>query len=44
MDGSPLTVAEVEKRQNLLNDLDRAFAGFESNSQLLDGLDESIDV
>jgi uncharacterized protein (DUF1501 family) len=34
-----LTVAEVEKRQNLLADLDRTFAGFEQNSPLLDGLD-----
>ncbi len=37
--GNGMTVAEVEKRQNLLNDLDTAFAGFESNSQLLEGLD-----
>jgi hypothetical protein len=34
-----LTVEEVEKRQNLLSDLDRTFAGFEQNNQLLDGLD-----
>ena len=34
-----LTVEEVEKRQNLLADLDRTFAGFEQNNQLLDGLD-----
>lgn len=35
-----LTVAEVEKRQNLLKDLDGTFKGFEQNSQLLDGLDK----
>jgi hypothetical protein len=34
-----LTVEEVEKRQNLLADLDRTFAGFEKNNQLLEGLD-----
>jgi hypothetical protein len=34
-----LTVTEVEKRQNLLKDLDKAFAQFESDNQLLDGLD-----
>jgi uncharacterized protein (DUF1501 family) len=34
-----LTVAEVERRHGLLRDLDRTFAGFESDSQLLDGLD-----
>jgi hypothetical protein len=34
-----LTVKEVEKRQALLNDLDKTFAGFEANNQLLDGLD-----
>ncbi len=35
-----LTIAEVEKRHSLLSDLDKAFAGFESNNQLLDGLDQ----
>jgi hypothetical protein len=34
-----LTVAEVEKRQGLLKDLDATFKGVESNNQLLDGLD-----
>lgn len=34
-----LTVEEVERRQNLLADLDRTFAAVESNSQLLTGLD-----
>jgi hypothetical protein len=34
-----LTVTEVEKRQNLLKDLDKTFAQFESENQLLDGLD-----
>jgi len=34
-----LTVAEVEKRQGLLSDLDTTFKGFEQDSQLLDGLD-----
>ena len=37
--GNGLTVAEVEKRQSLLKDLDKTFKGFEKNSQLLDGLD-----
>jgi uncharacterized protein (DUF1501 family) len=37
--GNGLTVADVEKRQDLRTDLDRAFAGFESDNQLLDGLD-----
>jgi hypothetical protein len=35
-----LTVEEVEKRQNLLQQLDTTFAGFEKNSQLLEGLDK----
>lgn len=35
-----LTVAEVEKRQHLLKDLDRAFQGFERQNQLLEGLDQ----
>jgi uncharacterized protein (DUF1501 family) len=34
-----LTVAEVEKRQQLLRTLDIAFRGFEANNQLLEGLD-----
>jgi hypothetical protein len=38
-----LTVAEVERRTNLLSDLDTAFQGFEKNSQLLDGLDRFSD-
>jgi hypothetical protein len=37
--GNGLTVADVEKRQNLLKDLDSTFRGAEKNSQLLDGLD-----
>jgi len=34
-----LTVSEVERRSNLLKDLDTAFSGFEKENQLLDGLD-----
>jgi hypothetical protein len=34
-----LTIEEVERRQNLLADLDKTFAAVESNSQLLTGLD-----
>ena len=34
-----LTVAEMEKRQALLTDLDSAFTGLEKDNQLLDGLD-----
>jgi len=34
-----LTVADVEKREQLLKDLDRTFRGVETGSQLLDGLD-----
>lgn len=34
-----LTVEEVERRSNLLKDLDVAFKGFEKNNELLDGLD-----
>ncbi len=34
-----LTVDEVERRSNLLGDLDVAFKGFEKDNQLLDGLD-----
>ncbi len=37
--GNGLTVRDVEKRQHLLEQLDRTFAGFEQNSQLLEGLD-----
>jgi hypothetical protein len=37
--GNGLTVADVEKRQNLLADLDKTFQGYETNSSLLDGLD-----
>ena len=37
--GNGLTIGEIEKRQNLLNDLDKTFAGFEKYNQLLDGLD-----
>ena len=33
-------MAEVEKRTDLLRDLDTAFKGFESRNQLLDGLDQ----
>ncbi|GIW93832.1 MAG: hypothetical protein KatS3mg110_1873 [Pirellulaceae bacterium] len=38
--GNGLTVAEVERRHQLLRDLDVAFRGFESEDQLLEGLDE----
>jgi len=37
--GGGLTVADVEKRHNLLADLDRTFKGFEEKSQLVEGLD-----
>jgi len=37
--GGGLTVADVEKRQSLLKQLDTTFQGFEQNSQLLEGLD-----
>ena len=37
--GNGLTVNEVEKRTSLLRELDTTFAGYEKNSQLLDGLD-----
>jgi hypothetical protein len=37
--GNGMTVAEVEKRQSLLRDLDVAFKGYEKSSQLLEGLD-----
>lgn len=38
-----LTVNDVERRTNLLNDLDIAFKGFEQDNQLLDGLDRFAD-
>jgi hypothetical protein len=38
--GNGLTVQEVERRHGLLKQLDTTFAGYEKNSQLLDGLDE----
>jgi len=34
-----LTVADFERRQKLLSDLDTTFKGFESNSKVVDGLD-----
>ena len=34
-----VTIEEVEKRQNLLRELDGAFSSIEKNNQLLDGLD-----
>ena len=37
--GGGLTITEVERRQKLLSDLDRTFAGYEAESQLLEGLD-----
>ncbi|WP_254507451.1 DUF1501 domain-containing protein [Anatilimnocola floriformis] len=37
--GNGLTIEEVERRQNLLSDLDRTFAKVEKDSQLLTGLD-----
>ncbi len=37
--GGGVTIEEIERRQNLLSDLDRTFAAVESNSQLLTGLD-----
>jgi hypothetical protein len=37
--GGGVTIEEVERRQNLLADLDKTFAAVESNSQLLTGLD-----
>jgi hypothetical protein len=35
-----LTITDVEKRQNLLKELDGTFRGFEKKNQLLDGLDK----
>lgn len=37
--GNGLTVAEVERRSNLLQDLDKTFASVEKDNQLLSGLD-----
>jgi len=37
--GRGLTLADVERRQRLLNDVDRAFAGFEEQNELVGGLD-----
>jgi hypothetical protein len=34
-----LTIEEIERRQNLLGDLDRTFANVESDSPLLAGMD-----
>lgn len=38
--GSGLTVADVEKRNNLLTKIDKTFGEFEADNQLLDGLDQ----
>jgi hypothetical protein len=38
--GRGLTVADIEKRRNLLKGLDRAFQGFEETSDLVNGLDK----
>jgi len=38
--GRGLTVADIEKRRNLLNDLDTTFRGFEKQSDLVNGLDK----
>jgi hypothetical protein len=35
-----LTVEQLEKRQNLLGELDTTFKGFESQSKLIEGLDQ----
>ena len=37
--GSGVTIEEVEKRQNLLRDLDTTFSSIERDNQLIDGLD-----
>ena len=37
--GNGLTIEDVDKRKNLLSDLDKTFAGLEKNNQLLAGLD-----
>ncbi len=38
--GGGITIGEIEKRKNLLDDLDKTFASIEKNNELLDGLDE----
>jgi hypothetical protein len=38
--GRGLTVADIEKRRNLLNELDTTFRGFEKESDLVNGLDK----
>lgn len=38
--GRGLTIEEIEKRRNLLNNLDTTFRGFESESDLVNGLDK----
>ncbi len=38
--GRGLTVADIEKRRHLLNDLDTTFRGFEKESDLVNGLDK----
>lgn len=38
--GNGLTVSDVERRTNLLRDLDTTFKGYEAEHQLLDGLDQ----
>jgi Protein of unknown function (DUF1501) len=38
--GDGLTVTALEKRSQLLHDIDTAFKGYETNSDLLDGLDQ----
>jgi uncharacterized protein (DUF1501 family) len=35
-----LTVDDIQRRQRLLGDLDQTFAGYEKNSDLVDGLDQ----
>ncbi len=37
--GGGVTIADVERRSQLLKDLDTTFAGYERDNQLLDGLD-----
>ena len=38
--GDGITLTDVERRGQLLNDVNRAFASAETNSELLDGLDQ----
>src|SRR5947207_762303 len=38
--GEGLTVTALEKRSRLLHDIDTAFKGYETNSDLVDGLDK----